>query len=335
MMNAGKAVGRMQLSLKKALTGVLSGLILATVLFMYLYMTNSSLLWHLPILSKSMLEPAFFYHFNVVDLNSPRGIAIDSLDNVYIADNLNNVVRVFSKFGKPVGAFGSEELVAPYDLEPYNGLLYVTDHVAGKVLSYTYDGTFKAAVLERGQDGLGLFAPTAITIDPANGHLYVTDVAEHRIVVSNREGEILFTFGGPGEAIGSLSYPGGIALDKHKNIYVADSNNGRIQVFSPDGSKVLYVIHGNHDGTFSLPASIAVDKFGFLWVVDTFTHTVSVFNQKNLMVSFGGLGVDEGELYFPYGIELDRSGNIYITERALNRVSVFGGPAVANGRSRR
>jgi len=42
-----------------------------------------------------------------------------------------------------------------------------------------------------------------------------------------------FQFGGLGSGDGQFAGPGGVAVDATGNIYVADSNNSRIQVFAP------------------------------------------------------------------------------------------------------
>ncbi|EEG77709.1 NHL repeat-containing protein [Dethiobacter alkaliphilus] len=314
---------------------IVLGLLIALVLlFLYLFLTKNPLLWNVPLLPDRMLTPDFLFHFDSAGLDTPRGVSSDPFDNVYVADNRNRRVRVFDKNGRAVNDFGQEHLEAPFDLVAHNGAVFVTDHIAGMVQRFNFGGSHMGTILASGDEDLGLFRPTGITADPDTGNLYITDIAEHRVIVATRDGEVLFEFGGTGEAEGSFAYPGGIALDADKNIYVADGNNARVQVFNPDGTEVLYVIYGGSadNEQLSRPGNVAVDRNGYIWITDTFSHRVFVFNGEQLMTSFGGLGIGEGELYFPYGLDFDDNGNIYVTERALGRISVFGYPTLTSGR---
>lgn len=271
--------------------------------------------------------PEFMFVFDEAGLQRPRGItAADG--RIYLADSASGSIAVFSATGKLLDRFGRAYLTAPYDVCVHDGVLYVTDHLAGKVQRFLTDGTFTGTLLESGANGLDLFLPTAITVSAEDGHFYITDIAGHHVVVCDADGEILLTFGGPGTGPGRLSYPGGVALDRDSNILVADSNNGRIQVFRPGGleARRMPAATAQDGDAFALPGSIAVDMYGYSWVVDTFAHTVYVFDGAELLFSFGGFGLEEGKLYFPADITFD-SDSVYITERALHRVSVFRYPA--------
>ena len=191
---------------------------------------------------------------------------------------------------------------------------------------FTSQGTFKETLIaSNGNKEVGGFVPTAVTVDDENGLLFFTDASWHRVVVLDRQGNFQFSFGSSGSREGEFLYPNGIVLDAKKNIYVADSNNGRIQVFTPDGKEVIRVITGSdkQGGTFSLPRGMAVDKSGKLWVVDSLAHNVSVFNDDRKLFSFGQLGTEQGDFYFPNTVALDSAGRVYVTERGINRVSVF------------
>ena len=67
-----------------------------------------------------------------------------------------------------------------------------------------------------------------------NGHVYVADTGNKRIVVFDTEGTFITEFGEVGFGDGQFDEPSGLALDSDGNLYVADTWNQRIQVFSPD-----------------------------------------------------------------------------------------------------
>jgi hypothetical protein len=59
----------------------------------------------------------------------------------------------------------------------------------------------------------------------------VTDAAFNNFQIFNQQGDVLLAVGMMGSAPGYLYLPGGIAIDEHDRIYVADQFNGRVQVF--------------------------------------------------------------------------------------------------------
>jgi DNA-binding beta-propeller fold protein YncE len=77
-----------------------------------------------------------------------------------------------------------------------------------------------------------LSCPTGIVLD-ADGHLFITDFSNNRIVGSGPNGFrcIAGCTGVSGAAADQLYYPRGLSFDSYGNIYVADGYNYRIQKF--------------------------------------------------------------------------------------------------------
>ena len=73
--------------------------------------------------------------------------------------------------------------------------------------------------------------------------------------------------------------PRGIALDRAGNVYVADTGNHRVQVFSDDGAFLRkWGSMGSGDAQFSSPDGIALDIVGNVYVADTGNDRVQVFS---------------------------------------------------------
>ena len=73
-------------------------------------------------------------------------------------------------------------------------------------------------------------------------------------------------------------FPNGIAVDKAGNVYVTDSNNGRLLVFDPDGKRRgPQVGRGAGEGNLGLPRGVAVDDSGRVYVGDTTGQGVFVY----------------------------------------------------------
>ena len=79
--------------------------------------------------------------------------------------------------------------------------------------------------------------PHGVAVD-AKGRVYVTDTANHRILVFDGKGKLLRPLGKEGMKAGEFKNPYGVAVDSKGLIYVSDSGNHRIQVFKADGTFV-------------------------------------------------------------------------------------------------
>jgi len=126
----------------------------------------------------------------------PSGLAIDGQDNLYVADAGNDRIQKLSiNGGRPLAQFGTR-------------------------------GT-----------GPGEFInPTAVAVD-MQGFVYVADTGNHRIQKFGPDGKFVQQWGAldtmnrptDGVGAGQFSSPYGIAVDAKGNLYVADSENDRIQ----------------------------------------------------------------------------------------------------------
>jgi sugar lactone lactonase YvrE len=193
--------------------------------------------------------------------NTPRGLALDSAGNVFIADSWNHAIRRLSTSGQ-VSTF------------------------AGQTGSPgSADGTGTAAQFD---------APTGLAFD-VHGNLYVADRINSTIRVITPQGVVTTLAGlapttgiiveetdGPGynDGVGSgarFYNPSGVAVDALGNIFVADSFNNTIRRVKPDGTVTTLAgaapFTGWQDGVgsaarFSYPIGIAVAVDGTLWITD-------------------------------------------------------------------
>ena len=173
----------------------------------------------------------------------PRGIAVDEAGNVYVADSGNHRIQVFDSSGKFLTQWGSQGMEA---------------------------GQF--------QD------PWGIAVDQA-GNVYVADTWNHRIQKFDAEGSFLLQWGGygatGGAAVGDEGLfwgPRDVALDAAGNVYVTDTGNKRVQVFSPDGQFLdQWGGFGVEDGLMDEPVGLAIDEEGNIYVADTWNQRVQKF----------------------------------------------------------
>ena len=122
-------------------------------------------------------------------------------------------------------------------------------------------------------------------------------------------------FGTNGKEKGVLNYPCGLTLYRNESIYIADTNNSRIQIFSTAGEFVAEF--GKEQ--LHWPYSIGLyDKWVF---VSDYSHNAvfkfQITNNKYVCQSV------KGELSFPYGITVDTNREVLVADYNNNRIAVL------------
>jgi DNA-binding beta-propeller fold protein YncE len=167
-------------------------------------------------------------------IERPTGLAISG-DRLLVADAAGHNVAIFDLKGKPLGRFGAHgsgpgEFNFPTHLAADgHGNIYVTDSMNNRIQVFDAKGNFLRQIGGPGS-GPGTFSrPKGVAVDPA-GRIYVVDALFGNVQIFDSDGRLLLTVGGPGSDPGEFWLPNGIAIAGNL-IYVADTYNGRLQVF--------------------------------------------------------------------------------------------------------
>jgi DNA-binding beta-propeller fold protein YncE len=145
------------------------------------------------------------------------------------------------------------------------------------------------------------------------------------------------SIGTPGSSNGQLMNPKNVAIDPQGSIYVADSDNGRIEKFDSKGEFVR--AWGTKSppnaigpqSTFSELWGIAVDKNSNVYVADTWNHRIQKFDKDGKFLTMWGTngdthGIAQGnplQFYGPRSIAIDKQGNVLVTDTGNKRVLKF------------
>jgi streptogramin lyase len=132
-------------------------------------------------------------------------------------------------------------------------------------------------------------------------------------------------WGSLGNGDGQFQAPRGVAVDADSNVYVADSDNHRIQKFTPDGTFITkWGSLGKGDGQFNRLQRVAVDADNNVYVADSFNHRIQKFTPDGTFITkWGSLGQDDGQFNFPRSVAVEADNNVYVADTENHRIQKF------------
>jgi sugar lactone lactonase YvrE len=250
--------------------------------------------------------------------NSPRGVAVDSIGNVYVADTLNHKIRKIT----PSGAVST---------------------LAGSGGNGSINGVGAEASFN---------TPYGLAVD-VSGNVYVADTLNRKIRKITSAGEVT-TLAGSGvfgssdgnATTATFSSPYGVAVDEAGFVYVADSGSNKIRKITSTGNVTTLAGSGSAgaiDGTgiaasFNFPRGITVDSGGNVYVADSSNHKLRKITPAGVVTTIGGessYGFSDGvantsKFYSPWGIAVDSSGSLYVGDASNHLVRKIVGPGLFN-----
>ena len=290
--------------------------------------------------------PQFLYSFSgsSIKLQRPIGVTVIG-DTVYAVDSAGRDILVFDQAGNYKRSIGTSVTVIPLNLaqNPINKQLYVTDRRLRKILRFDVSGRYLGEFnphlpknqLPKFQTEGAQWEPVTLTFAP-DGTLYVTEILNgHRMLIFNPDGTFQKSVGYAGMVTdansgpGAFQFPNGIVYHNGL-IYVADSNNRRVQVFDKAGNfKKIIVTQGLPRGIAFLdrfPGDKATTPDRFV-IADTLTHDGTIWTEKgDKVVSFGEEGFLDGQFSYPNGVAVGTRNKMFFADTANGRIDVWGWP---------
>ena len=247
-------------------------------------------------------------------IQAGRGIATDTLGNVYFSDTTNNTVWEVTKTTGKISTFAG----------------------APGVGSYSGDGHAAASA--------GLNSPMQMAFDGA-GNLYIADRLNNVVRMINSSGNIS-TFAGQ-QGVGSysgdggpatsakLSGPQGVAVDALGNVYIADTGNNIVRKVDTTGNITLFAGTPDHSGVtvagaatsvlLGSPYQLATDLAGNVFIADFGNSVVSVVNPTGNISIYAGGGssavtttpqpATSASFFVADGVATDPAGDLYIADQ--------------------
>ncbi len=165
------------------------------------------------------------------EFNKPRGVALDNAGNIYVADQANNRIQVFSSTGsylRSIDDLNAQPVSVAVDA---SGNIYTLFSAISTVNVYTASGSLLAFFGEEGVGDGQLNNPFDIKIGEG-GRIYILDTSNNRISIFDSSYNYLVAYGTFGTAVGELNYPKGFCFSEGGELYVADTRNHRVQCMS-------------------------------------------------------------------------------------------------------
>jgi len=227
------------------------------------------------------------------------------------------VVGVFGGVGLGDGAFSYPRAIAA----EANGSVFVVDK-SGRIQRFSPDGRFETGwhmpEYEHGK-------PVGMSVH-SDGRLFVADTHYHRVMIFDRDGHVLGSFGREGNGDGEFQLPTDVAFDSEGFIYVSEyGGNDRITKWSPDLRYVSTLGEAAIEGQrLSRPAGIVIDDEQTLWIADACNHRIVRMSLGgDALKVFGHFGSGPGELRYPYDIALAPDHTLMVCEYEGNRLQWF------------
>ncbi|MEW6476993.1 MAG: hypothetical protein AB1679_32455 [Actinomycetota bacterium] len=265
------------------------------------------------------------------ELYQPRMVTFDAAGTMYIADTLNQAIRVV----EPDGTMGT---VA--------GIPEPVSEDADSQCPRNYSGDGGPAFEAR------LACPHSLAVSPG-GRLVIADSENHRIREIDSTGTIRTIagtgtkgFGGDnGPAVKAhLADPKGVIFDSAGNLYIADTNNHRVRKVTPAGIITTVagtgVLGGAGDGGPALeadlfePRTVALGPGGELYIAEPKAHRIRKVDANGTITRVAGTSVAgfsgdggpavDAKLNKPRGIDVDAAGVVYIADSENDRIRRIG-----------
>jgi hypothetical protein len=268
-----------------------------------------------------------------------HGVATDPEDNVFIFHRATPPVVVFDRSGQFLDAWGDGVFKRPHNIHiSADSSVYCVDDGGHALRKFTRSGTQLLAIdrstspadtgyqyggpMTVARSGPPFNYPTGVALSPEND-IYVSDgYGNARVHKFSQSGELLFSWGEPGDQAGQFRTPHCVAVDHNGLVYVGETANARLQVFSPRGEPLAQWTDVRRG------SALCVDGRGHVYVAEAgltlqgHPHAVRVVadapraritvrdHQGCLIAEWEG-----SDPYFsPHGLAIDSQGDVYVAE---------------------
>jgi DNA-binding beta-propeller fold protein YncE len=241
------------------------------------------------------------------------GVAVDSHDRVYVYNRGEHPIIIFDSDGNFLTSWGEGVLTHGghgifIDADDY---VYLADRAMQTVLKFTPDGERLLTLGTEGQanEGKPFNNLTDVALSPS-GEIYVSDGYGNSLVHRfSADGTLLLSWGEPGSDAGQFKLPHSVFIDRHERVYVADRENHRIQIFTPEGEFITMWTG------FRQPTDLFIDADDNLYISELQSRVTIVNLDGEILARLGGEKSDApGQFIAPHAVWTDSQDSLYVGE---------------------
>jgi sugar lactone lactonase YvrE len=255
-------------------------------------------------------------------MGATASVAFDSRGHLYV---LTRGMRAFVEFdqdGRFLRSFGDGLFTRAHGLRiDRDGNLWATDVGAHVVLKFSPDGQLLLTLGVKGEAGewnestgsRKLNQPNDVAV-AANGDVFVVQGhtpgpgGDARVLKFDRTGRLLTSWGGKGRQPGQFQVAHGVALDAKGQLWVADRENQRLQIFDQQGTFVREI------GYAGLPCSLDIGR-EHIFMVNGFAGQVVQMDQAGKVLAVAGKpGQGLGEFGEAHFVAVSPKGEIFVAD---------------------
>ena len=267
--------------------------------------------------------------------SNPRDVGVDDAGHIYVADTANRRIVKLSPDGEWEGSWkgpAADPIGSPMGITVTRDLVYVAD--AGRKIVRVFD-TSGTQLRVIGSTGACVMAALRDVDADRSGTIYVANYTANTVLKLSATGACLAVWGTKGTEAGQFKNPYGVRVARdpvlrEQLVYVADSNNGRIQVFRRDGAHLWSIgSRGRYPepGTFDSLRRVAVASDGDIWGADLWQGRLERFDRSAGGYSYAqtigsGPAPLEADRVFNEirGVDLAPDGTIWATDSVNQRI---------------
>lgn len=255
-----------------------------------------------------------------IKMGAPASVAFDSRKHLFVLNRGPQPLMEFDEDQKFIRAFGEPLRRAHGFRLDDAGNFWITDVGAHFVEKLDSEGKVLLTLGTKGQPGeWNEAAGSRLLNEPndlafgRNGDIFIVEghspgKGDPRVLKFDKNGTFIKTWGGEGTAPGKFNVAHAIALDAKGQLWVADRENQRIQVFDQDGAFVEQMKYAG------LPCSFQIGDRN-IYMVNGFTGQLLKLDLRgNVLAATGRPGKGLGEFGEAHFVAVSPKGEIYVAD---------------------
>ena len=255
-------------------------------------------------------------------MGAPASVAFDSKGHLFVLTRGDKTFFEFDRNGAFVRSFGEALFTRSHGLRiDGDDNLWATDVGGHTVMKLSPRGEVLLTLGTKGEAGdwneatgsRRLNQPNDIAI-AANGDVFVVQghtpgpAGDARVLKFDKDGQFIKSWGGKGAGPGEFQVAHGIDIDALGLLWVADRENQRIQIFTPDGAYVREIEYAG------LPCDLTIGP-RFIYMVNGFAGQVLELDlEGNVLAALGRPGTGAGEFGEAHMIAVGPADEIYVAD---------------------